>query len=285
MSGLRSSVDTTTGAAVERPTSGVSWAAILAGGLVALVTTLVLLLIGAGIGLTQVSPWGGDGATVSTLAIGTAIWLIVTQWISSGLGGYVAGRLRTPWTGGRRDEVLFRDTAHGLLTWALATIVGVTLLGSAAGTIVGAGARGVAAVSGGVAEVVGPVSAYQLDTLLRPAQTGAGAPDAARPDVAPEITRILANGLQTGEVPPEDRTYLAQLVSTRAGIPEEDARRRVDQTIDRARQAATEARQAAETARQTTMRVALFGALAMVIGAFVAAVAGAYGGQLRDDPS
>jgi hypothetical protein len=60
--------------------------------------------------------------------------MVVTQWLASAFGGYLTGRLRTKWVGIRTDEVLFRDTAHGLLAWALATLVMAVLvtLGSAA---------------------------------------------------------------------------------------------------------------------------------------------------------
>jgi len=84
---------------VESSASGVHWGAITAGALGAVGITFVL-----------------------------TSWLIVTQWLASGLGGYLAGRLREKWVGIRTDEVLFRDTAHGFLAWALATLIVVTLL-------------------------------------------------------------------------------------------------------------------------------------------------------------
>lgn len=120
---------------------------------------------------------------------------------------------------------------------------------------------------------------------MRPAQPGATPANAPLPDVAPEITRIVANGLTVGDVSPADRTYLAQLVASRAGISADDARTRVDQAIERTKQAATQAREAADATRKAAMTLSLFGALAMFIGAFIASAAAAYGGQLRDEPS
>lgn len=273
---------------VESPVSAVSWAAIVAGGLTAVAVTFILLAIGAGAGFAAVSPWGDRGASVGTVVIGSIIWLIVVQWISSGVGGYVAGRLRTSWTGVHRDEIFFRDTAHGLLAWALATLVGTAFLTSAATSVVGAGARGLAAASAGAvtaaAEAVGPVSQYDLEALLRPARPG-GQPGAPVRDIAPEVMRILARGISAGDVPANDRAYLAQIVATRAEISEDDARQRVDQVITRAQQAADRAKEAAEAARKAGMTLSLLGALAMLIGAFVASAAAAYGGQLRDEPS
>ena len=274
---------------VESPASAVSWPAVLAGGLTAIAATLILLMVGAGLGFSAMSPWAHQGASASTLAVATVIWLIVVQWIASALGGYVAGRLRTTWTGIHGDEVFFRDTAHGLLSWALATLVGAVLLGSTVSAIVGAGARGVGAAAAGAATAagaaVGPVSQYELDALLRPAQPAAAGVDGTATQIGPEVLRILTNGITAGEVPAADRTYLSQIVAVRAGIPAEDAQRRVDQAIERGKQAATRVREAAETARKTAARTSLFGALALLIGAFVASAAAAHGGRLRDEPS
>src|SRR5215470_7468119 len=116
----------------ETTKSAVSWAAVFAGAVVAAATTLILLLLGSGIGLSVISPWYGAGVTAITLGVSAVIWLVVVQWLSSALGGFLAGRLRTKWTGLHTDEVGFRDTAHGLLAWSLATVAGAVLLGSIA---------------------------------------------------------------------------------------------------------------------------------------------------------
>jgi hypothetical protein len=104
------------------PGSAVSWTAILAGAVAAIALTFTLVTLGSAFGLASISPWPGAGAKVSSFTIGAGMWLIVTQWLSSALGGYLAGRLRTRWVGLHSDEAFFRDTAHGLITWALATI-------------------------------------------------------------------------------------------------------------------------------------------------------------------
>lgn len=105
----------------------VSWSAIWAGAAAALALTLVLLTIGAGFGLSSVSPWPGVGPRPTTFTIGAGIWLIVTQWLSSAVGGYLAGRMRTKWRSLHTHEVFFRDTAHGLITWSTATIIVATV--------------------------------------------------------------------------------------------------------------------------------------------------------------
>lgn len=265
----------------------VSWAAILAGAVVASAATLILLIIGSGTGLLSVSPFTGQGgASATTIAVAAAVWLVVTQWVASGLGGYVTGRLRSPWTHRRGDEVLFRDTAHGLLAWSLATLFGAALLGSAIAGIAGTAAQGAAAVAQGagtaVASAASSVSSYDIDRLLRPAQPGAATTDDAA--VASEIGRIVANGVTTGAVPDEDRAYLARVVAARTNVTEDEARNRVDRFIAEARQTAEQAKATAEAARKTSATLALLTALSMLIGAFIASVAAAYGGRLRDLP-
>jgi hypothetical protein len=119
---------------VESSASAVEWASIFGGALAAFGVTAILLTLGPGFGLTTVSPWSFNNPSPTTFGTTAAMWLVVTQWLSSAFGGYLSGRLRTKWIGVRTDEVLFRDTAHGLLAWALATLLVGTLvtLGSAA---------------------------------------------------------------------------------------------------------------------------------------------------------
>src|ERR1700712_4106632 len=103
----------------------------------------------------------------------TGIGLIVVQWLSSSLGGYVTGRLRTKWVGVHDHEVFFRDTAHGFLTWSLATVVGALLLASTASSILSGGMHAVATVASGAAQggtqlagqAASSISAYSIDTL------------------------------------------------------------------------------------------------------------------------
>jgi hypothetical protein len=98
----------------ESPISAISWAAITGGAFATAALSLILLALGSGFGLASVSPWPNSGASVTTFTAMTAIWLIIVQWFSSGLGGYLTGRLRTKWVGVHTHEVFFRDTAHGL---------------------------------------------------------------------------------------------------------------------------------------------------------------------------
>jgi hypothetical protein len=137
---------TSSAATVESSVSAVSWSAIIAGAVVAASVSLTLLALATGLGLAAVSPWPDSGASLKEFSVTTAIALIVVQWIAACFGGYITGRLRTKWTGTHTHEVFFRDTAHGFITWALATITVATLLTSAVSSLAGAGARGAAAM-------------------------------------------------------------------------------------------------------------------------------------------
>ena len=111
------------GTQIESAGSAVSWAAILAGATIAIATWLVLFTLGAGLGLAGTSSWQDMQPSATTFRIAVGVWLIVTQWVSFALGGYIAGRLRVRWASLHTDEVFFRDTAHGLLTWAVSTVI------------------------------------------------------------------------------------------------------------------------------------------------------------------
>src|SRR6202790_2111139 len=130
-------------AGIDEPsTAGVSWAAVAAGAIVICALTLVLLAFGTGLGLSVVSPWAGAGLSATTFKIGTGLYLIVIAMLSSSIGGYLAGRLRTGWVGVHTDEVYFRDTAHGFVAWALASVLGAVLLASPAGSLISGAASG-----------------------------------------------------------------------------------------------------------------------------------------------
>jgi hypothetical protein len=216
----------------------------------------------------------------------TAAWLIVVQWFSSGLGGYVAGRLRTKWANTHTHEVFFRDTAHGFITWAVGTILVAGFLASAVGSAIGGGVHAAATVASGAAQGATTSQAgssqatYDMDLLFRSSQTGSGTATTA--DARAEAARIFANGIASGDVPTTDRAYLSELVAARTGIAQEDAQKRVDTAIAQAKAADVKARQAADAARKATSEASIFTALSMLVGAFIACIAAALGGQRRD---
>ncbi len=213
-----------------------------------------------------------------------AIWLIIVQWISSGLGGYLTGRLRTKWVEIHTHEVFFRDTANGFLTWAVASVVVVCLVVSSASSLVSGTTHAAATVAGVATQTAahntnaGTQTDYFVDALFRPAQPNANAPAS---ETRGEAARILATSL-TGTIAPSDRTYLAQLVAARAGIPQADAEKRVDDVVEKVSAAEAKAREIANAARKAAASLAFFTFVSMLIGAFIASVAAAIGGRQRD---
>ena len=270
----------------ESSKSAVAWAAILSGAVVAAATSLLLLVLATGLGLTAVSPWPGNGASAGTLAVMTAIAFIVIQWISASVGGYITGRLRVKWVGLHTHEVFFRDTAHGFITWAVATLLIGSALAAGAASLIGMGAHATGAVASGVAAgtnatPASSVGSYDLEALFR-AGPGANTKATDPTDARSQAGHIFARAATTGELPAADRAYLAQLVATQTGISESDAQRRVDDTITQLKAAGDKVRAAADAAREATELTALFTALSMLIGAFIASVSAALGGRLRD---
>jgi hypothetical protein len=301
--------------------SAVSWGAIFAGAAGAAALSLILLMLGTGLGLSSVSPWSGHGASATTIGVSTIVWLTVTQLLASGMGGYLAGRLRTKWTAVHTDEVYFRDTAHGFLAWAVATLVTAATLTSVVGSIVAAGASTAATVGGGAATAATAATTsaaqvaqgaadqgadrspqsmgYFVDLLFRKdagdargatagsASDPAGAgPDRANGATGVEVTRIFANSIRAGSLPADDARYLGQLVSQRTGLAQSDAEKRVTDTYARIqaklRDAEASARAAADKARKASAYASLWLVASLLIGAFVASLAATYGGRRRD---
>src|SRR6202021_1950255 len=147
--------------------SGVSWAAVFAGAFVAAAFSLALVALGAGIGLVSVSPWSSNNPSVTPFTVLAAAWFIAVQLFASGIGGYVAGRLRTGWAGVHTDESYFRDTAHGVMAWAVATVFTAALLAGAASVLTGSAATVASGAAQGAAQnsAATSPSPYIVDTL------------------------------------------------------------------------------------------------------------------------
>ncbi|WP_295383964.1 hypothetical protein [uncultured Thiodictyon sp.] len=286
-------------------TSAVSWAAILAGAAAAAALSLILLILGTGLGLSSVSPWLREGVSATTFGVSTILWVTFTQVAAAGMGGYLAGRLRTRWIAVQADEVFFRDTAHGFLAWAIASLATAALLTSVIASIIGAAPpvpRDHGMASTATAPGTTPARAdrdgggYFIDSLFRsdgngvtPTAFPAGrdALSAAGADqTTAEVTRIFANVMPTATLPEEDLRYVGQVVAQRTGLTQADAEQRVTQTLLRwqMRQsaAAIAAKAAADTARKTTASASLWLFISLLSGAFVASFAATYGGRQRD---
>jgi len=291
--------------------SAVSWGAVFAGAAAAAALSLILLILGTGLGLSSVSPWANEGVEAGTFGISTILWITFMQLAASAVGGYLAGRLRTRWTGVNTDEVYFRDTAHGMLAWAVATLGTAALLTSVIGSILGGGVQAAGSAVGNAASAAvsgatvagaqaepgqagqagageGPMG-YFVDSLFR-----AGAGDDRRDDRPPEqsaasvaeVTRIFANGIRTGALPNEDVRYVGQVVAQRTDLSQQQAEQRVREVFANMQttlnEAETKAREAADAAREASAYAALWLFISLLAGAFIASWMATFGGRQRD---
>ena len=290
--------------------TAVSWGAILAGATAASALALVLFLLGVGLGLSSMSPWTNNGASASTLGVSAILWLSFTQVVAYGMGGYLAGRLRTRWLTAHADEVYFRDTAHGFLTWAVASLATAVLLTSAISSIIDTGVKSAAVLSSDVlnnpsANVVSesiiqpslnpmPIAStidYFINVLFRKNSDAADVATSERNinvsnNTKSDIAIIFINAIRNGGLPTADITYVSQLVSDGTGLSQSEAKKRVTSTYSKLqstlRGAEQLAKQAADTARKASAYAALWMFISLLMGAFVASWAATCGGRNRD---
>lgn len=291
----------------EKERGGVSWGAVIAGAVAATALTLILIILGTGIGFASVSPWANEGASAEAIGISTVVWVTLVSLLSSAVGGYIAGRLRPRWARLHSDEVYFRDTAHGFLAWALATLLMATLLSSALGNIVAGGAKvgaaAVAATAGAAAadeEGAADASSYVYDRVFRRTTSSISTPsvttldeyaqprEVARPvqttgrQARMEGARIFVNAVANEGIPAADKQYLTQVVAREAGITEAEASARIDEAYATLVQAKEDAKEAADKAADVAAYTALWLFISLLLGAFVASLLATRGGVCRD---
>jgi hypothetical protein len=280
----------------------VSWPAVAAGAVAAAALTLLLVAFGAGMGFSAVSPWSDSGVSAGTFSIATGIYLVLVGIMSSAVGGYIAGRLRSKWTGVHSNEVFFRDTAHGFLAWAFATLISATALASTTSYLANGATAGLAGATGQAARAVNPADLY-VDKLFRAPAAGSAAATPAQPadnassanndnaaganaNAGPtgggnaqsrsEIVRLWAADFRSGDdLTGADRSYVAQVIAARTGISQADAEKRVNEVV-------TEAKSTIDKARRSAAKLSFWLTAALLFGAFAASLAGAEGGTLRD---
>ena len=280
----------------------VSWPAVAAGAVAAAALTLLLVAFGAGMGFSAVSPWSDSGVSAGTFSIATGIYLVLVGVMSSAIGGYIAGRLRSKWTGVHTNEVFFRDTAHGFLAWAFATLISATALASTTSYLANGASAGLAGATGQTARAVNPADLY-VDKLFRAPAAGSAAATPAQPadnassanndnaagenaNAAPvgggnaqsrsEIVRLWTADFRNGDdLTGADRSSVAQVVAARTGISQADAEKRINEVV-------TEAKSAIDKARRSAAKLSFWLTAALLFGAFAASLAGAEGGALRD---
>jgi hypothetical protein len=261
----------------------INWAAVAAGTFANAALALLLVAFGAGMGFSAVSPWSNSGVSMTTFSIGTGLYLIVMSMLASTVGGYIAGRLRTRWSGVHSDEVFFRDTAHGFLSWACAAVLSAAVLGAAVTAIVSGASAGLAQRN---ANDGGP-AAFYVDELFRPAAgppaaTAAGAPAAtqaiADPATRAEVSRLLLKSFgDRTDLSAPDRAYLTQVVAARTGLAPPEADKRVNDVL-------VQAKSDLDKARSAAAKLALWLCAALFAGALAASLAAIEGGPLRDRP-
>jgi hypothetical protein len=254
----------------------ISWGAVFAGVVVALVVQLILNLLGVGIGASALDPGNGDNPSAKDFGIGAAAWWTVAGIIAAFIGGHVAGRL----AGKPREST---TAWHGLVSWAMTTLVVFYLLSTALGGLIGGAFRTVSGAVNGVAQVAGgaaQAAAPALDRVTDPfasieqalrTATGGNDPGALR-DAAVSAMRAVTTGDPAQAQ--EARERAAEAIAKAQNIPIEEARTQVQgyeqqyrQRLDQAKQQATEV---ADVTVDTVSRGALFAAIALILGALAA---------------
>jgi hypothetical protein len=271
--------------------SAVSWAAIAACAVAAAALALILIAFGAGLGLSAISPWSDSGVSASFKA-GSGIYLVIVAVMSSAVGGYLAARLRTKWVGIHTNEAFFRDTAHGFLAWAFATLLSASALSSATAFLASGTAAGLGAAASQATRSVNPADIY-VDKLFRaspPAQATPASPSSSdsggTSPTAPNVTNAgqsraevlrlwTASFRDSQDLSTVDKAYVAQVVAARTGLSQADAEKRVNDVI-------VEAKTVADNTRKGAAKLSFWLTAAMLFGAFAASLAAVEGGSLRD---
>ncbi len=295
------------------PKSHLDWGAVIAGGVMAAAISFVLMAFGSALGLSFMSPQEGAEPPGTGVVIMIALWTVIVTVASFTVGGYVAGRMRRRAFDSSPHEVTVRDAVHGLTVWGLSVLIGGLLAATAAAGIVKTGAQMATAVVGAGAAAVGAAasddkaSAYFADMLFRssaippvasapdgdldPEQAMATEPPRNGPisdEARQEAGRILVMGAARDEGLTEgDKQQLAALVAQETGIPEPEARTRVDNVLVQAEQAAktaeAKARDAADTARKAGVLAAFLTVTSLLVAAAGAATGARMGGKHRDE--
>ena len=273
----------------------VDWGAVVGGAFVAAALSFVLYSFGSAAGIASVSPWSYNNPSAKTLGIIGVIFVLLTMIGSFIAGGYVAGRMRKPGYETTAGERQLRDGMHGLIVWALGMIIGAVIAamavsaaarGAANVAATAAGAAG-AAATGAAATAAANTPADQIrgwvDSMFRaPQGSQPGQPGRAEDDRA-EFVRIFQRSWASGEVSQDDRTYMAQAIAARTGVPEDQARSRVDAAVQQAKAAADAAKDAADKARKAAALLAFLLGAASICAAGAAYWAATAGGEQRDD--
>jgi hypothetical protein len=261
----------------------ISWGAVFAGAIIGLVVQLILNMVGIGVGLSTVDAMAGDSPSASSLSLGAGLWWVISGIIAAAIGGYLAGRLS-----GKPSQ----STAayHGLIAWAVSMLVVVYVLSSAASGLIGGALSGVTTVLGGAGKAVGSsvqtavqTAAPTLNNMNDPmsriegqVRSASGQDPAALRDAATSSVRAALSADPAEQAAATDKA--AEALAKAQGISAEQAKAQVLQYQQQYRDAVAktkeQAKQAADATAKVVSRGALFGALALVLGALAAFFAG-----------
>jgi len=264
----------------------VSWGAIFAGAVTALVTQVIVNLVGVGVGLASVSTTAADNPSASSVSMGAGIWFVASGIVASLAGGLIAGRLSgKPLPGAA--------ALHGLVSWAVTTLVVLYLLTSAASGLVGGTLSTVSGALGGAGNLVGgtiqtaaQAAAPSLAKVSNPLdgiedkvrQQSAGQDPQAAKDAAVAAIRALFTGDASQKQQAESRA--ADALAKAQNIPVDQARQQVQDYEKQYDQAVATAKQKAEAAAVTAKSAATQGAFYAAIALVLGALAAFFGGRL-----
>lgn len=307
---------------MDRPTppialKRISWGAIFAGAVVAVVLGLVLNLLGLGIGLSTFEPATGTDSARG-LGIAQGLWFVVSSLLSLFAGGWVAGHLAgLP----RRVD----GTLHGVVTWGLTTLLTVYLVGSGVGRVVGGAAslvgsglgaagEGIAAAAPGATQALGReldergitlntvrseaeallrdtgnpnLSPEALEAQARAARSDAqaGAEQVAQAPASTDLRAAFDNVFARAEgvASEADREALVNVLTARTDMTDAEARQTIaqwEQTLGAARAQVDTLRTQAGVAAEDATNAIGRGALAGFFALLLGGLAAAFGGGL-----
>jgi hypothetical protein len=263
--------------------SAISWPAILGGATAAASLSLILMVVGTGLGLASVSPWANTGISAKGFDIGTVAWIIVTPTIASTIGGYLCGRLRTRWLQTHTDEVRFRDAAHGFLAWAAATIMTVAIFAVTVNLFI----QRIPPL--GMVQDLAIPTEYYTNKLFRKTSITTAEQTSLQTQAAAltESNRIFAKSLSTGQVAKDDLIYLTQQIRIHGGISEAEADKRLRTTFSDAQaqleEGAAMAKRGFDEARKTSAYASMWFIVSLLCSAVAACFAATLGGKRRDN--
>lgn len=255
---------------VGEPAAGLNWSAIVAGAVTAAALALVLQSFAAAIGLSVASAAPTWRDTSVALVFLSGLYLVLAALASYGLGGYVAGRIGVP-SPLSADEIGLREGMHGLLVWALATLLTAMLVLATVQSLSRAGPATGGPASAPTSVAGESLLAFELDRLFR----GERGPQADIEPARAEAARILLTTASHDGMQADDRTYLIRLVASTTGLSAPDAERRVNDVAARARTSI-------DRARRSTVVLAFMVGAAALLGAAAAWFAADAGARHRD---